>query len=176
MFANSNKILNGAMIIALLFILSSCTNSKQTTINTSETIDNDSLAVYLERGVCFGRCPVYSISIFRSGYVIYEGKANVVNIGSFSAQLDEKILDRIFNKADETGYWSLEKEYINPHLTDFPTIRSTINNGNNKNQVTRFTESPPKNLLEIEEYIDSFFESGVEWKSLNTNNSESGQD
>jgi hypothetical protein len=124
----------------------------------------DSIAVFLERGACFGRCPVYSLTVYRSGYAIYHGKQNVKHNGTFEKKFDPVMLNEVFELAGQLGYFEMDNEYRNPHLTDFPTIRSAINDGSRSNKVLRYTDDPPADLLRIEEQIDALFSPDESWK------------
>jgi hypothetical protein len=117
----------------------------------------------LERTRCFGVCPYYSIKIYRSGYVLYEGYEHVPDVGRFYFWLTPEQLTALGQKAESLGYFELENEYRNPHLTDFPTIYSEVRFRGKRKKVTRFTASPPKQLVEMEDYIDGLFPPDTKW-------------
>ncbi|MEQ1690507.1 MAG: DUF6438 domain-containing protein [Gemmatimonas sp.] len=67
-----------------------------------------SLALRLERGPCFGRCPEYVVELFSDGAVRFEGRKNVKSLGEQRANvlaadvlaLQRRLLDAGFSKAD----------------------------------------------------------------------------
>ena len=71
---------------ALLFF--SCKTKKEQIEDViEETVfvagnEQDSLFVTLERTPCFGKCPVYTVSIYNKGFVRFIGKKDVEPLGS----------------------------------------------------------------------------------------------
>ena len=151
-------------VLLFLFIYA-CTGSKPAMENSSDFPGDpaDSLVASLERTRCFGACPNYSIKIYRSGYVLYEGYDHVPNVGRFYTWLTKEQLHALGQKAESVGYFELENEYRNPHLTDFPTIYSEVRYRGNRKKVTHYTAAPPRQLVEMEDYIDSLFPKGTSW-------------
>ena len=151
-------------LIASVFIYA-CTGSKSTTAQSSDFPGEpaDSLVASIERTRCFGVCPYYSIKIYRSGYVLYEGYDNVPNVGRYYTWLTPRQLTEMGLKAEETGYFDLENEYRNPHLTDFPTIYSEVRFRGKRKKITHYTAEPPANLVEMEKYLDVMFTKEPNW-------------
>ena len=152
-------------LVMLFIFIYACTGSKPAVENYSDFPGDpaDSLVASLERTRCFGVCPHYSIRIYRSGYVLYEGYEHVKNVGRFYSWLSKEQLTSLGQKAETLGYFELENEYRNPHLTDFPTIYSEVRFRGKRKKVTHYTASPPRPLVEMEEYIDSLFPEGTNW-------------
>lgn len=126
----------------------------------------DSLFASIERTPCYGRCPTYSISIYKSGYVIYEGIRFVDRLGTYSTRISEKKIQNIINKANEIGYFELEEIYDSP-VTDLP---STITYLSVNGQIKRIKDRVrgPEVLKEYEKYFDNVFED-MEWKKIEDN-------
>lgn len=154
-----------ALTLTTLVILSGWHCRSTNDINdTGVNLDTGRIAIYLERGICFGRCPVYNLTVYGSGKAVYAGEQNVKFQGTFEKQFDPETLNEIYELADALGYFDLEQEYRNPHLTDFPTVRSAVNNGSRSNKVLRYTDTPPAELLRLEEKIDALFSPDGSWK------------
>lgn len=153
------------MFIILGLFAVSCKNTKNITNTTDFPGDDaDSLVAYLERTPCFGRCPYYSISIYRSGYVVYEGKKDVEKMGRFFTWLSKETLKEMGETALKAGYFDLNDEYRNPHLTDFPTIYVEVRYQGKKKKITHYDASPPKALTDMEDYIDHLFSESTKWE------------
>lgn len=121
----------------------------------------DSLFASIERTPCFGRCPTYSVKIYKSGYVIYEGIRFVDKLGTYSTRISEREIQAIINKANEIGYFELNEVYDSP-VTDLPsTITYLSVNGQKKRIKDRV--SGPEKLREYEKIFDGIFEN-LEWK------------
>ena len=141
--------------------LASCRSNKKTTTVVQEQ-PADSLVAYLERTPCFGKCPYYSVHIYRSGYTLYEGKRDVEKTGRYYTWLSKDKVESIGKKAEELNYFNLNDEYRNPHLTDFPTIYSEIRHDGKKKKITHYEVNPPESLVKMEDFIDSLL-TDVTW-------------
>jgi hypothetical protein len=49
----------------------------------------------LERTMCYGHCPTYTVTVYADGSVDYEGRAQVAVVGHASAKLDAAGLRRL---------------------------------------------------------------------------------
>jgi len=136
--------------------------NKEVTANQDIHLDpSDSLFASLRRGYCFGTCPVYTVEIFRSGYVEYSGQANVTMLGVYHGQLSEAQLQELSDIADDIQYSTFDTLYNHPPIADFPSITSSIVIGNVRKTVRRVT-GYPKSIVLFEEAIDRCVEA-ITW-------------
>ena len=149
------------ILAGILGGLSSC--SSRTQANTSQ--GNDSLVAYLERTPCFGRCPWYTIHVYKSGFAVYEGKRDAPRTGKFSARISQQQLESIGKKATELGFFELQDEYRNERLTDFPTVYVEVRYKGKRKAITHYDANPPAALTAMEDYIDKVFEN-TDWQKL----------
>ncbi len=156
-----------AVLVFCIFTLFTyaCTGSKKTADSASDFPgeSGDSLVASISRTRCFGICPYYSIWIYRSGYVLYEGYDHVPNVGRYFTWLSPEALKNIGLKAEEIGYFELNDEYRNPYLTDFPTIYTEVRFCGKRKKITHYDAEPPANLVEMEKYLDSLFTEDTKW-------------
>ena len=112
--------------------------------------------ITLERIMCYGTCPIYSLKIAGDGTVIYEGKEFVkfkgVQRSSISSEEVAELLDS-FNKA---GFLRLKDRYDAPDILDLPSAVTTLNiRGQIKSVFHHHGDrSAPKALRDLEEKID----------------------
>ena len=93
----------------------------------------DSLVISFEKTPCFGRCPVYKIKVYASGFATYEGLNFAEKMGLYSTQLTQKQIENIYHSALEIGYFEMDSDYNNPNVTDLPSTISRIHyNGRDK--------------------------------------------
>ncbi|MFZ4784654.1 MAG: DUF6438 domain-containing protein [Flavobacteriales bacterium] len=104
--------------------------------------DGDSLAYYYERTACFGQCPIFKLSIYASGYAIYEGKNYVNNIGTYHSFIDVAALLKINEAANSIGYFGLQSVYDDPNKLDVPSKITIIRQGDQKISVTNRVKGP----------------------------------
>ncbi|MFM7176885.1 MAG: DUF6438 domain-containing protein [Bacteroidota bacterium] len=166
--------------ICLLFWLiglAACNISRKSTESKPENIDvlfpgekSDSLVAYLERTRCFGACPVYSIRIYRSGCVVFEGNEHVKPLGNHFTFIDRQTLEGIGRKAEELNFFDLKDEYRNPYLTDFPTVYVEVRYKGKSKRVWHYDAEPPRNLVEMEDFIDKLFNEQTTWMAFPVQN------
>ena len=87
--------------------------------------DAPDAVIRLERGPCFGRCPVYSVTVLGDGSVTFIGKRFVASTGVHKAQLDAADYRRLVDAVDELGIFKLDDDY-SVHVTDMPTTFVTV--------------------------------------------------
>jgi hypothetical protein len=98
----------------------------------SETATAVAPAITLERTACFGSCPVYSISVWPSGEVKYEGKVHVSRMGAASARVPRERLEALLSEIERAGYFSFADRYTSGepscgrYATDSPTVITSV--------------------------------------------------
>ena len=133
------------------------TNKEETTVKSTE----DSLLIAIHRTPCFGRCPVYKIHVYESGFTTYEGINFVDDIGFYKGTASKEIIEAIFAQAKEIDFFNLEDEYDGP-VTDLPsTIMTLVKDGKEKKVKCRYR--CPKEVVDFGKFIDNQFKT-VEWE------------
>lgn len=98
----------------------------------SQTAIDDDVAITLERTACFGGCPVYRISVSRSGAISYEGKAHVRRLGTASGQIPARHVDALLSELERAGYFSFAGRYTSAeptcgrYATDSPSAITSV--------------------------------------------------
>ncbi len=93
------------------------------------------LKITLNRTICYGSCPAYSLTIAASGKVAFEGRSFTGTIGKAEGKIDQKAIKELtgeFIKADFFNLkdnYSREKDGCREVWTDHPseTISITVN-------------------------------------------------
>lgn len=104
----------------------------------------DSLVISFEKTPCFGRCPVYKVKVYQSGFALYEGINFAEKMGMFSTFLTKLQIENIYQSAIEIGYFELDSEYNNPLITDLPSTISRINYDGKDHRVMARNNVPEK--------------------------------
>src|SRR5262245_38911323 len=60
----------------------------------------DSLFFHMERTPCFGRCPVYKLDVYRSGYATFDGSQNTPLIGQYRTWVSRDRMERLVREAE----------------------------------------------------------------------------
>ncbi|MBL8546784.1 MAG: hypothetical protein JNL81_09975 [Hyphomonadaceae bacterium] len=96
---------------------------------------NSNVEIRLDRGVCFGFCPAYTVTINGEGQVRYEGRSFVNAVGERTATIPRGDVAGLVARFDEIGFERLNDAY-RANVTDLPTYRVSITrNGRTKTVV-----------------------------------------
>ncbi len=122
---------------------------------------DDSLFASITRTPCFGRCPVYKISIFSKGEVVYHVKDFVEGMtpGYYRTLITKEQMSLIIAIAEDEAYFELKDKYPegNIMVADLPTTITFLRIGNKRKQVINGNFHHPYALIRFEEFIDSTF-------------------
>ncbi|HUR94077.1 MAG TPA: DUF6438 domain-containing protein [Gemmatimonadales bacterium] len=118
--------------------------------------------VSLERGPCFGTCPVYSVTVDRSGAVRFEGRRFVRDTGVSVGTVSPSAVDSLLAELDGSGYFALEDLYrmgepVCPRFaTDLPTVVTQVRIGERVKRIEhdRGCADAPEILSRLETRID----------------------
>ncbi len=178
-------------ILVAITLFSACSNSKKATENAEietatetstqtdvqhvpqgpehqiifeDIAEGDSLFASINKGFCFGTCPVYEILIYNSGYVEYNGRANVTLTGKHKTTIKKEQMIAFIDKANEIGYMSMDDEYDNPMISDLPeTKTSLVMNGKRKHMRRRY--GYPRSVLTFEKLFENLIAS-EKWEKI----------
>jgi hypothetical protein len=148
----------GTVIILFVSIFSQIhsivSESAITTTNPTEThISN--ITIRMERGMCMGTCPVYSLDIFGNGTVVYEGERFVNVTGKQVSRIPDDEVKELVKEFYRMNYFSLNNTYNKIVKTDQPTVLTSINvNGTSKSIFDNLGAIAPEGLRMLENKID----------------------
>ena len=108
--------------------------------------------ITLERTVCFGTCPAYTVTIQGDGTVTYEGRQFVRVIGTQTWKIDPATVAALAAEMQQAGYFDLQDSY-EARVTDNPTTWTSLTVGQRTKRIKDYVAGPPK-LKEIEKKID----------------------
>jgi hypothetical protein len=122
----------------------------------SAAYDPQSVVISLERGPCFGSCPVYRVVMYGDGTVRYDGKDHVRHRGSQTAVIASENVKELSEEIERIGFFNLRDSYTEVSVTDAPTVFLSIAVGGKKKQVKHYLGDlrAPKTLEAIETRID----------------------
>lgn len=115
--------------------------------------EGDSLFASIRKGYCFGRCPVYELKIYNSGFVHYNGIANMDLLGEHTARVSVEQMQAFFDKANEIKYFELLDEYDNPGITDLPETTTSLVMGGKRKSVRR-RHGYPTSIIAFEDQFN----------------------
>ena len=121
--------------------------------------------IAMELGPCFGRCPVYTLTVYQNGLMVYEGVRFTTRRGKWSKLLsrdDANSLIDAFERAPFESYRNMYKSQI-PDLAAV-TITYTDAEGNAKSVIGK--DGRPDDLIELESRLRRLAENEQGWTSL----------
>lgn len=68
------------------------------------------VAVTLERGACFGACPIYKVTIYTDGTVVYEGERFVEVEGRQTTNIEPEVVEQLVAGFEAAGYFDWQDE------------------------------------------------------------------
>jgi len=113
--------------------------------------------ITLERTVCYGFCPAYTVTITGEGEVTFEGRAFVDAIGARHARIPREDVERLLARFDAINFEQLQDEYVNRGVSDLPSkIVTLTRNGRTKRVVDYAGQSVgmPPALRQLQDEID----------------------
>ncbi|MBW4436575.1 MAG: hypothetical protein KME04_05545 [Pleurocapsa minor GSE-CHR-MK-17-07R] len=111
----------------------------------------------LERSPDFGFGPVYWVSAYADGTVVYTGIANVPQIGVQVLQVDPLLVESVAMQADAIGYFGWREAYDQMAITDQATVITSVLWQDQFIRISRYEGDPtaPVGLLWIERSINA---------------------
>jgi Family of unknown function (DUF6174)/Domain of unknown function (DUF6438) len=112
--------------------------------------------ITLQRTACFGTCPIYKISIFPDGRVVYEGERFVKVVGKRTARIRPQAVKRLVEEFEKLNYFALPNNYQGGP-TDLPSAITSLTIGKQHKTVNHYLGSPnaPQALTALENKIDA---------------------
>jgi hypothetical protein len=127
---------------------------------------DENLMVSLQRTACFGKCPVFTVEIFKDGKVTYSGLAHVVKRGSYAAIAEADFIEKIQKRAKEIEFFKMSDKYPQGdiQIVDIPSTLTYIRLGEKGKLITDNYDAP-KDLIEFEKWLEKELDT-LEWKEL----------
>ena len=104
--------------IIILAVLAACNSAKKTKTKTEEpkisipeTAPEIRQLVSFKKGGCFGRCPIYEITIYENGMALYNGERFTDRLGKHEKMLPAKTLTALKAAMGGIDFFSLPDKY-----------------------------------------------------------------
>ena len=149
---NLVKFVIGILVLSLITII--LINCKQDSIR--DPIDYAHLVIKLQRGPCFGTCPIYKLTIKGNGDVTFEGGKYVKNAGEVHDKISREKIDLLLHEFKAVDYFSLKDNYTKVGVTDLPYVFTSITINGKSKEIAHYhgDSSAPKALSDLENKID----------------------
>jgi hypothetical protein len=138
-------IFNGFLMLLVCSVLPNCAGSR--------LIDQQDLAIEMEKTPCYGQCPVYTIKIDKKGKGLFVGNENTGKIGTYSFRLTRAELAELAQSFAEIRFFYLEDRYYE-HISDLPTTWLSYQAGGQFKKIMDYYGAPQE-LKDLEKQIES---------------------
>jgi len=117
---------------------------------------DDSTVITLVRGPCFGRCPEYTLTIYGSGRVEFDGRRYVCAKGHHAAKASPYEVRRLVAQMLAAGYFDFDWTE-GPLATQASTVRSSLHHGGRTREIEHYLGDggAPRLLKSLEDRIDA---------------------
>lgn len=119
----------------------------------AEGKDHGVTEVGLERTLCFGTCPAYTVVMKADGTFRYKGAQHARREGDHTGKVSEYQFNRLAQFIKDSGYTELQDNY-SALVTDLPTVYTTVVIGGKRKVVRNYANAGPTKLWAIEQLID----------------------
>jgi len=146
-----------ALVVIGLIVIYSSTQSTvdipDNEISTQPPKDLSDVVITLNRTVCYGTCPEYSIMIYGNGTVIYDGRIFVKMVGIQVYQIPVESVEELVNEFYKINYFFLPDRF-EPRITDHPWVITSIKTESVFKKIANYANGGPQSLCELEVKID----------------------
>lgn len=120
-------------------------------------------SISLLRGGCYGTCPIYEVTLNRSGSAAWEGEAFTERLGSYRGSVEAEEFELVASLVDRCGFFAWKDDYP-PSGTDLPPYSITVVRGSETKQVSAWGDSPgPQNFHVIARLMDAVADR-IDWE------------
>ncbi len=109
------------LILMPVFLFMTACNSTKEAAQAKQMEEEDSMFLMLKKGPCFGNCPVFTLSVYKSGLAELHGKSNLANRGKYKKQLTQEELDDLNLSCEDADLISMQDNYPS-QIADLPLI------------------------------------------------------
>jgi hypothetical protein len=168
------------LIIAVLLILIVAALAATAYIllsRSTSAVDSSVFNIVLERGPCFGSCPVYTLTIDNNGNVSLKEKDQPEQ----TYKVDKATAKQIYTEIQSVNFFKLNDKYEDTSVTDLPSTKITVQTPTQTKSVYMYglAETVPPELTLLATRIDTlartnlYLKSGVTDASSSSSSSES---
>lgn len=148
-----------SILLVSLLVLADCKSSPATSPDPKPTADASAATisaaplVSLERGACFGRCPMYKVKVLADGAIEFDGERFVATVGHATGKLDADALSKLVARLEASGFAEWKSAYEDRRMTDMATVRLTFRG----RTITHYLgdDSAPAGLKQLEDDVDA---------------------
>jgi membrane dipeptidase len=116
------------------------------------TAIQEPIEIAIERTICYGTCPAYSVTMRGDGSVTYSGGQHTRVGGNRTWKIDPAVVRALAKEMESKGYFELKNDY-EAMVTDNPTTYTTLTIGSRTKKIKDYVAGP-RELKDMQRRID----------------------
>lgn len=120
--------------------------------------------IEMTKGPCYGRCPVFTLTIYKNGLVSYKGERFTDRLGIYEKKLKKQELQKIIAEFERANVWQFRDTYRG-RIPDMQSVSITYIEGNRKKTIMG-KEIRPNAVKWLEAQLDQIANSEDGWKLI----------
>ena len=125
-----------------------------------EHIADYELRIQYHQDVCFGRCPVYSLSLYSNGLLVYQGERFTDKAGVWYRLIGQRETQGLIDSFQNLDFASYPSTFSS-QVPDMAARRLRFIDESGRNHKTTFKENRPEELLVLADRMAALTESGT---------------
>jgi hypothetical protein len=121
-------------------------------------LSNTPVVAILEKGPCYGRCPVFTLTLYDNNIAIYEGKRFTDKEGTWMRKLDKGEIASLREKFRVADFFNLPRVYPS-RIPDMATVTITYHE-EGRSWTVMGKEGRPEAVLGLEQDLDNIANTG----------------
>ncbi len=117
--------------------------------------------IEMTKGPCYGRCPVFTLTVYEKGIVSYKGERYTDRLGTYVKRLEKEELERLLREFKNANLWQYKDAYRG-RIPDMQSVSITYYEGSRKKTVTG-KEIRPNSVKWLESLLDQVAQSNTGW-------------
>ena len=110
----------------------------------------------IQRTACFGRCPIYTLTVYDDGSAELFAERWLEQEGKFTATVDQSKFQNLLEKAEAINFFELEDVYNSEAVTDLPSTITTLRRDDELKQIVNRYQGPQE-LSDFEKFFDELY-------------------
>jgi hypothetical protein len=146
------------LVIGLIsiFVFGACS-----TVKMESDPQKASPVIVYSKGPCFGKCPIFTMTIYNTGLVKYYGRRYTTKNGKHEKMLDKKSYTDLVNSFRKNRFWRFDDTY-GMDLVDAPTTTISFSDKDKVKTIKGKSQFPDK-LIELMVKLDTIANSNEGW-------------
>lgn len=154
-------------LVAAFFLFCSLSGCVTTRNLSKVDLNKLSRVIEMSKSPCYGRCPVFTLSIYEGGIASFKGDRYTVRTGLWVKQLDKETYEDLLRAFRGANLWQFDNVYRGEYY-DAPTVSITYyEEGDVKTILGK--DGRPYQVLQLEAILDDLARSEG-WEQLGSNN------